>query len=91
MDSSFLNRLTLWWFNAIPVLGSRKALEVNDLYQLNEGSTSAYLVPKWESFWQPAMRSQCDHHVSMTLILMMRRISDNDENYETNTALIFLT
>uniref|UniRef100_A0A914RTM4 ABC transmembrane type-1 domain-containing protein n=1 Tax=Parascaris equorum TaxID=6256 RepID=A0A914RTM4_PAREQ len=56
LDSSFLNRLTLWWFNPIPIVGARKDLELEDLFQLNEGNTSAYLIPRWEALWLPAMQ-----------------------------------
>ena len=58
LESSFLSRLTLWWFNSIPLLGARKDLEVDDLYHLNEGNSSEYLVPKWEKLWLPAVRSK---------------------------------
>lgn len=56
--SSFLNRLTMWWFNAICIKGIRKPLEVNDLYELNTKDTSRYLVPKWEKLWDECMRSE---------------------------------
>ena len=29
LDSSFLNRLTIWWFSKIPWIGARKDLEVD--------------------------------------------------------------
>ncbi|PAV73684.1 hypothetical protein WR25_18845 isoform A [Diploscapter pachys] len=54
--SSFLNRLTMWWFNTICIKGIRKPLEVNDLYELNTKDTSRYLVPKWEKLWDECMR-----------------------------------
>lgn len=56
--SSFLNRLTMWWFNTICIKGIRKPLEVNDLYELNTKDTSRYLVPKWEKLWDECMRSE---------------------------------
>ncbi|CAI5454874.1 unnamed protein product [Caenorhabditis angaria] len=49
--SSFLNRITMWWFNSLCALGVKKPLEVNDLYSLNEGDISASLVPKWFEQW----------------------------------------
>uniref|UniRef100_A0A914CDE4 Multidrug resistance-associated protein 1 n=1 Tax=Acrobeloides nanus TaxID=290746 RepID=A0A914CDE4_9BILA len=55
LDSSFMNRLTLWWFTPLPVLGARKDLEVKDLFDLNEGNTSGYLVPIWEKYWIPTI------------------------------------
>ncbi|RCN49286.1 ABC transporter transmembrane region [Ancylostoma caninum] len=56
LDSSFLNRLTLWWFNPIPWKGARKDLEPEDLFDLNEGSTSKYLSDLWEQHWDPRMK-----------------------------------
>lgn len=56
IDSSFINRLLLWWFNPIALIGSKKALELDDLYDLNYGSSSAYLVPLWEKYWEPTMK-----------------------------------
>ncbi|KAF1747020.1 hypothetical protein GCK72_023478 [Caenorhabditis remanei] len=51
MTSSFLNRITMWWFNSLCSLGVRKPLEVSDLYSLNEADTSNLLVPKWYNLW----------------------------------------
>ena len=31
-DSSFLNRLTLWYFNVIAIKGSKRDIEVDDLF-----------------------------------------------------------
>lgn len=56
LDSSFLNRLTQWWFTSIPLLGTRKNLEIDDLYQLNESNAAAVLSSKWEDLWNPAAR-----------------------------------
>ncbi|CAI2357743.1 unnamed protein product [Caenorhabditis sp. 36 PRJEB53466] len=50
--SSFLNRITMWWFNSLCSLGVRKPLEVSDLYSLNEADTSTLLVPKWFNLWE---------------------------------------
>ncbi|PAV65009.1 hypothetical protein WR25_08336 isoform B [Diploscapter pachys] len=55
MTSSFLTRLTMWWFNSICIKGVRKPLEVGDLYELNTKDTSRYLVPRWEKLWDKYM------------------------------------
>ncbi|KAL3994563.1 ABC transporter transmembrane region family protein [Acanthocheilonema viteae] len=57
LDSSFLNRLLFWWFTKIQLLGTRKTLVIDDLYQLNDGSTAAYLSAKWEKLWTPAIEN----------------------------------
>lgn len=49
--SSFLNRITMWWFGALCRLGAKKPLEISDLYSLNDDDTSGLLVPKWISLW----------------------------------------
>lgn len=56
--SSFLNRITMWWFNALCILGVKKPLEVNDLYALNEGDTSNSLVPRWFELWEKQSKSE---------------------------------
>ncbi|EYC14726.1 hypothetical protein Y032_0039g122 [Ancylostoma ceylanicum] len=65
--SSFINRLTMWWFNDICRTGVRKPLEPSDLYALNDGDSSAVLVPKWSKLWERKLneynyrRSQISH------------------------------
>lgn len=58
LNSSFLNRLTLWWFNPLPILGSKKDLELDDLFMLNEGSKSEFLNSLWERYWNPSIESE---------------------------------
>ncbi|PAV81016.1 hypothetical protein WR25_06937 [Diploscapter pachys] len=53
LDSSFPSRLTIWWFNKIPWIGSRKDLEPDDLYDLNQEMTTPYLTELWEEKWNP--------------------------------------
>lgn len=55
-NSSFINRLVLWWLNSILRLGATRDIEFEDLYELNYGSTSAFLVPLWENYWKPTMQ-----------------------------------
>lgn len=61
MTSSFLTRLTMWWFNSVCIKGVRKPLEVGDLYELNTKDTSRYLVPRWEKLWDKYMNSKEAH------------------------------
>lgn len=58
LNSSFVNRLVMWWFNEVPWKGSKKSLEVEDLFPLNEGCTSEYLSALWDRYWDPAMNSK---------------------------------
>ncbi|VDM51533.1 unnamed protein product [Toxocara canis] len=93
LDSSFLNRLTLWWFNPIPVLGARKDLEVEDLFQLNEGNTSASLAPRWEALWQPAMQKYNEKKrrlfVEESSVSYRKQLSINDEMKDDNADVTF--
>ncbi|KAI6234102.1 hypothetical protein M3Y99_00844400 [Aphelenchoides fujianensis] len=57
LDSSFLNRISLWWFNNVPIMGSRKNLEVEDLFELNRENRSEYLTALWERFWTPKLEA----------------------------------
>ncbi|KAI1704939.1 ABC transporter transmembrane region domain-containing protein [Ditylenchus destructor] len=57
LDSSFLNRLFLWWFNPLPMAGAKKDLTIEDLFELNRGSRSEYLVPLWDHYWNPTMKA----------------------------------
>ncbi|KAF8354212.1 hypothetical protein PRIPAC_95835 [Pristionchus pacificus] len=56
LDSSFLNRLTIWWFTSVQIAGARKYLEMEDLFELNPGSTSDHLGALFEKYWIPPMR-----------------------------------
>uniref|UniRef100_A0AC35U3T0 Neur_chan_memb domain-containing protein n=1 Tax=Rhabditophanes sp. KR3021 TaxID=114890 RepID=A0AC35U3T0_9BILA len=53
--SSFLSRLTLSWFNSFIKTGKDKDLEMDDLYDLNEGSTSTHLEVLWMKHWGPVI------------------------------------
>ncbi|VDO27601.1 unnamed protein product [Onchocerca flexuosa] len=77
LDSSFLNRLSYWWFTTIPLLGARKTLIIDDLYELNEGTTAAYLSPKWEKLWNPAVE---DYHRRQKIYESMLQ-DDNTSNH----------
>ena len=58
LTASFLNRLTIWWFNGLCSKGLRKPLEVFDLYALNPGDTAAVLVPRWFRRWDRALKGK---------------------------------
>ncbi|KAF1761582.1 hypothetical protein GCK72_009838 [Caenorhabditis remanei] len=60
--SSFLNRITMWWFGALCRLGVKKPLEISDLYSLNDDDTSGSLVPKWLYLWNRQSRRIASSH-----------------------------
>ncbi|KAI1722936.1 ABC transporter transmembrane region domain-containing protein [Ditylenchus destructor] len=63
---SFLNRQTMWWFNALCAIGIRKPLEISDLYSLNPDDTSAILVPQWNRSWDSAMKKYNEKKKQLT-------------------------
>ncbi|KAE9546049.1 hypothetical protein FO519_010739, partial [Halicephalobus sp. NKZ332] len=86
LDSSFLNRLTIQWFTRLPLAGARKDLEVEDLFELNEGNTANFLERQWEYYWVPTMkkynekRRQLLEEALMTSKLMSNGTSQEKSN-----------
>lgn len=68
MSSSFLGRLTMWWFNSICVKGKKKPLETSDLYALNRGDQAGYLVPRWFDLWDKKMEGEIFFTSFLTLL-----------------------
>lgn len=56
-SASFLNRQLYWWLNILPKIGSKKDLELEDLFELSYGSRAKILVPLWEKYWIPTIES----------------------------------
>ncbi|GMT22973.1 hypothetical protein PFISCL1PPCAC_14270, partial [Pristionchus fissidentatus] len=57
LDSSFINRLTIWWFTGVQITGSKRDLQMEDLHELNRGATSEHLATLFEKYWLPAMKA----------------------------------
>jgi hypothetical protein len=55
LESSYLNKLFLWWFNYVPVIGSKKDLTIDDLFELNKENKSEFLTTLWSHYWNPKM------------------------------------
>uniref|UniRef100_A0AC35TJK4 Multidrug resistance-associated protein 1 n=1 Tax=Rhabditophanes sp. KR3021 TaxID=114890 RepID=A0AC35TJK4_9BILA len=51
--SSFLGRITYWWFNSLAMYGAKTDLTMDTLYDLNDGSTSSVLEKLWFKYWTP--------------------------------------
>uniref|UniRef100_A0AAF5CVD0 Uncharacterized protein n=1 Tax=Strongyloides stercoralis TaxID=6248 RepID=A0AAF5CVD0_STRER len=56
LSSSFLSRITLWWFNSFAWLGSKGNLEIEDLYDLNYGNTCEHIEELWIKYWTPTLQ-----------------------------------
>ncbi|XP_078610231.1 multidrug resistance-associated protein 1-like isoform X2 [Branchiostoma floridae x Branchiostoma japonicum] len=57
-SSSYLSKITFWWFNPLVILGYKRALETADLYSLNQVDRSDHVVPLFEKEWQKE-RQKC--------------------------------
>lgn len=51
--SSFLSRQFVCWFNSIVSLGSKKALEIDDLFRLEHDMEAGPLFRNWIKLWIP--------------------------------------
>ncbi|KAE9550241.1 hypothetical protein FO519_006539 [Halicephalobus sp. NKZ332] len=49
--ASFLNQITFNWFTGMAIKGHRRALESEDLWDLNERDTSKHLLEKFQKNW----------------------------------------
>lgn len=54
---SFINQQFYWWLNLLLKIGSKKDLEMDDLYELNYDFKAEILVPLWEYYWNPTIKS----------------------------------
>jgi hypothetical protein len=52
LESSYLNRLFLCWFDQVAVIGSKKDLTIDDLFELNRENKSECLLKLWND-WAP--------------------------------------
>ncbi|WKX90939.1 hypothetical protein Q1695_009632 [Nippostrongylus brasiliensis] len=55
-SASFPNRQFLWWFGPIVSKAAKNPLEVDDLFDLDEGLKSENLMEKWNSEWNKSIR-----------------------------------
>uniref|UniRef100_A0A915EUJ8 ABC transmembrane type-1 domain-containing protein n=1 Tax=Ditylenchus dipsaci TaxID=166011 RepID=A0A915EUJ8_9BILA len=92
LDSSFLSRLVLWWFNELPVRGAKQDLVVDDLFELNHGSSSEHLVPLWEHYWIPTIekynekkRSFLAEGTTNTLLTSSTKVNGHTKEHDNKT------
>uniref|UniRef100_A0A915IQW8 Uncharacterized protein n=1 Tax=Romanomermis culicivorax TaxID=13658 RepID=A0A915IQW8_ROMCU len=51
--SSFLNKVTFWWFTSMCIAGWKRPLILSDLFNLNAEDRSVRLVELWNHRWKP--------------------------------------
>ncbi|KAK6011012.1 hypothetical protein OSTOST_23914, partial [Ostertagia ostertagi] len=55
-SASFPNRQLLCWFGPLVSKAYRKPLEINDLFELDDGLKSDTLMEQWEGEWRKSMK-----------------------------------
>ncbi|RWS24939.1 multidrug resistance-associated protein 1-like protein, partial [Leptotrombidium deliense] len=58
-SASFLSKLTFWWFTKLALLGYKKPLTTDDLFDLCDEEKIANVIPKFEKNWISSDRSCC--------------------------------
>uniref|UniRef100_A0A8D2LB62 ATP binding cassette subfamily C member 3 n=1 Tax=Varanus komodoensis TaxID=61221 RepID=A0A8D2LB62_VARKO len=69
LTSSFLSRITFWWFTSMAIQGYKKPLEDKDLWSLNADDKSEVVVQRLQKEWDKqthAIRKQPYSKVSYT-------------------------
>lgn len=57
LSASFPSNLTFSWFSSMCWSGFRRSIVAEDLWDLNPRDASTTLVPKFNSFWDPQLKS----------------------------------
>lgn len=89
-SSSFLNRQLYYWFSQLTAVGYKKGLVIDDLFQLNYGMRSDFLISIWEQYWIPTIESlfniQLNCFINDILEYNQRKklLENNDKNYLNN-------
>lgn len=55
-SASFPNRQLLWWFSPLVSKAAKEPLEIDDLFELDDGLKSDVLMEQWEAEWSKSLR-----------------------------------
>ncbi|GMT36668.1 hypothetical protein PFISCL1PPCAC_27965 [Pristionchus fissidentatus] len=69
LKTSFLNQITFHWFTDLASLGNRQALEMDDLYDLNERDRARTLIPAFDANFLPGVRAYLNRKANSKFIL----------------------
>uniref|UniRef100_A0AC34RG08 Uncharacterized protein n=1 Tax=Panagrolaimus sp. JU765 TaxID=591449 RepID=A0AC34RG08_9BILA len=86
LDSSFLNRLTIQWFTRLPLIGAKKDLEIQDLFELNEGNTANYLENQWDHYWIPTMKKYNEKRKAMLAEAVVTKMNGKEPIHDKQTT-----
>ncbi|XGW22458.1 hypothetical protein V3C99_005022 [Haemonchus contortus] len=56
VSASFPNRQLLWWFGPLVSKAYKKPLDIDDLFELDDGLKSENLMAQWETEWSKALK-----------------------------------
>ncbi|GFR29928.1 multidrug resistance-associated protein 1 [Trichonephila clavata] len=73
--ASFLSLLTFWWFNPMAVLGYRKPLSGEDMWELRDDNKSESLQAQFDKYWLPVAK-KINSHQNKVKVSYSRRYSE---------------
>ncbi|UYV60328.1 hypothetical protein LAZ67_1000843 [Cordylochernes scorpioides] len=90
--SSYVSKLTYWWFNKLVIKGYKRPLTQKDLWTLQSRESSDVVVPKFEAFWKKEQAKAARGHIHVLLVTTgcCRQQSNLmvNHNVQTDSALI---
>ncbi|PIO76790.1 putative multi drug resistance-associated protein [Teladorsagia circumcincta] len=63
-SASFPNRQLLWWFGPLVSKAYKKPLDIDDLFELDDGLKSDTLMKQWETEWNKSMKASLNYRIS---------------------------
>ncbi|XP_060071681.1 multidrug resistance-associated protein 1-like [Ylistrum balloti] len=57
-DSSFISRISFWWFSGTVVQGYKHALDRSDLFALNEEDMCSSVIPHFDKYWDQELEKE---------------------------------
>ncbi|XP_069125383.1 multidrug resistance-associated protein 1-like [Argopecten irradians] len=57
-DSSFISRISFWWFSSTVVQGYKRALDRSDLFAMNEEDMCSSVIPHFDKYWQQEIEKE---------------------------------
>ncbi|OWF40077.1 Multidrug resistance-associated protein 1 [Mizuhopecten yessoensis] len=57
-DSSFISRISFWWFSGTVVQGYKHALKRSDLFAMNEEDMCSSVIPHFDKYWHQEIEKE---------------------------------
>merc|ERR1719354_1403421 len=84
--SSFVNRLFFWWYNPVIMLGHRKPLTTNDVWEVNKNDRSRNVGKMYKLFWDREIKRAKESAVVNNLKTYTNEGFDENHTKEKGTA-----